>query len=289
MPQTYVTKQQIVLRTVFRLVMITIGAFIYAVGLEGFLIPNMFMDGGVVGISIILSRITGIALSIFIILLNIPFLIFAYKKMGKQFTIFSLYGIIILSSATALLHHIPAFTDDLLLATIFGGGTLGVGLGFVIRFGGAMDGSEILGVVLDRKLPFSTSDIIFGFNIIVFSAGAFLFGAESAMYSVVAFVIATRLMNIVEIGLGDMKAVHIISDYSQQIGDAIVSQMGSTVTYFEARGGYSAEKKLVIYTIIPRLQEAKLKDLINEIDEYAFVSFSDVNEVKGRMLKKKGH
>lgn len=289
MPQTHLTKKQTVSRIIFRLLMITIGALIYAVGLEGFLIPNMFMDGGVVGISIILSRITGVALSIFIIILNIPFLIFAYRRMGKQFTIFSLYGIVILSIATALLHHIPAFTHDLLLATMFGGGTLGVGLGLVIRFGGAMDGSEILGVVLDRKLPFSTSDIIFGFNIIVFGTGGFLFGAESAMYSVMAFIIAARLMNIVEVGLGDMKSVHIISDHAQEIGDAIVRQLGNSVTYLEAKGGYTAEKKQVIYAVIPRLQESKLKDLINEIDEFAFISLADVNEVKGRMQKKKMH
>lgn len=289
MAQQQLTKKQLTLRIIFRLFIIAIGATIYAYGLGAFLIPNMFMDGGVVGISIIISRITGISLSILLIVLNIPFLIFAYRRMGKQFTFFSLYGIIVLSIASALFHHLPAITDDLLLATIFGGGMLGVGLGIVIRFGGAMDGSEILGVVLDRKLPFSTSDIIFAFNIIVFSAGAFLFGIESAMYSVMAFIIAAQMMNIVEVGLGDMKAVHIVSDIPQQIGEAIVAQLGCTVTYLEARGGYTAEKKLVIYTIIPRLQESKLKDLINEIDEYAFVAFSDVNEVKGRMQKKKSH
>ena len=289
MPQMHLTKKQLILRVIFRLILMTTGAFIYALGLEGFLIPNMFMDGGVTGISIMLSRITGVALSVFLVVLNIPFLIFAYKAMGKQFTFFSLYGIIVLSIATALLHHMPALTHDLLLATIFGGGTLGVGLGLVIRFGGAMDGSEILGVVLNRKLPFSTSDIIFGFNIIVFTIGGFLFGWESAMYSVIAFVIATRLMNIVEVGLGDMKAVHIVSDVPQQIGEAIVAQLGTTVTYLEARGGFSGEKKLVIYTIVSRLEESKLKDIVNDIDDTAFISISDVNEVKGRMFKRAAH
>lgn len=135
MAHTKLTKRQIFTRIILRTVLITIGACIYALGLEGFLIPNSFMDGGVTGISIIVSSLTGGSLSLFLILFNIPFLFFSYKLMGKKFTFFSLYGIIVLSIATALFRDIPAFTDEMLLATIFGGGMLGIGLGIVIRYG----------------------------------------------------------------------------------------------------------------------------------------------------------
>ena len=287
MAHTKLTKRQIFTRIILRLFLITIGACIYALGLEGFLIPNSFMDGGVTGISIMISSITGGSLSLFLILLNIPFLFFAYKLMGKKFTIFSLYGIIVLSIATALFRDIPAFTDEMLLATIFGGGMLGIGLGIVIRYGAAMDGSEILGVLLASKLPFNVSDFIMAFNVIVFICGGFVFGGEAAMYSVLAYMIAAKLMDTIVDGFNELSAFHIITDHVDEMGTAIVRELGKTVTYLSGEGGYSGNRTKIIYVVVSRLEEAQLRDLIDDIDEHAFVSVSTVNEVKGQLFKQK--
>lgn len=287
MAQTKLTKRQIFTRIILRLFLITIGACIYALGLEGFLIPNSFMDGGVTGISIMISSITGGSLSLFLILLNLPFLFFAYKLMGKKFTIFSLYGIIVLSIATALFRDIPAFTDEMLLATIFGGGMLGIGLGIVIRYGAAMDGSEILGVLLASKLPFNVSDFIMAFNVIVFICGGFVFGGEAAMYSVLAYMIAAKLMDTIVDGFNELSAFHIITDHVDEMGTAIVRELGKTVTYLSGEGGYSGNRTKIIYVVVSRLEEAQLRDLIDDIDEHAFVSVSTVNEVKGQSFKRK--
>lgn len=287
MAQTKLTKRQLFTRIILRLFLITIGACIYALGLEGFLIPNSFMDGGVTGISIMISSITGGSLSLFLILLNLPFLFFAYKLMGKKFTIFSLYGIIVLSIATALFRDIPAFTDEMLLATIFGGGMLGIGLGIVIRYGAAMDGSEILGVLLASKLPFNVSDFIMAFNVIVFICGGFVFGGEAAMYSVLAYMIAAKLMDTIVDGFNELSAFHIITDHVDEMGTAIVRELGKTVTYLSGEGGYSGNRTKIIYVVVSRLEEAQLRDLIDDIDEHAFVSVSTVNEVRGQSFKRK--
>lgn len=287
MAQTKLTKRQIFTRIILRLFLITIGACIYALGLEGFLIPNSFMDGGVTGISIMISSITGGSLSLFLILLNLPFLFFAYKLMGKKFTIFSLYGIIVLSIATALFRDIPAFTDEMLLATIFGGGMLGIGLGIVIRYGASMNGSEILGVLLASKLPFNVSDFIMAFNVIVFICGGFVFGGEAAMYSVLAYMIAAKLMDTIVDGFNELSAFHIITDHVDEMGTAIVRELGKTVTYLSGEGGYSGNRTKIIYVVISRLEEAQLRDLIDDINEHAFVSVSTVNEVKGQSFKRR--
>lgn len=287
MGHTKLTKKQIFTRVILRLFLITLGAFIYALGLEGFLIPNSFMDGGVTGVSIIASHLTAGSLSIFLILFNIPFLFFAYKLMGKKFTVFSLYGIIVLSIATAVFRNIPVFTDEMLLATIFGGGMLGIGLGIVIRYGAAMDGSEILGVVLSSKFPFNVSDFIMAFNIIVFTVGGFVFGAEAAMYSVVAYLIAAKVMDTVVDGFNQLSSFYIITDKAEEMGQAIVEELGKTVTYMHAEGGYSKNQIKIIYVIVSILEESQLRDLINDIDEHAFVSVSTVNEVKGKLFNKR--
>lgn len=282
-------KKRTITRIVGRLVLITIGAFLMALALEGFLIPNTMMDGGIMGISIILSQITGMSLPVFIIILNLPFLYFGYKMIGKKFALLTSYGITILSISTALLHHIDPFTEEMLLATLFGGGLLGVGVGLVIRYGGALDGSEILAVVLTNKLPFSVGDIVMFFNVFVFAWGGFVFGWDRAMYSVISYLIAAKALDIVVDGMSEMKSVHIISDYNQQIGEAIVSSLGRGVTYFKGQGAYSGKEKRVIYCVISRLEESKLKDIVTEIDENAFLTFSSVSEVHGGRFKKKNH
>ncbi len=267
--------------------LITIGAVLMSIGLEIFLVPNNVIDGGITGISIMLSYLTGWKLGIFIFLLNLPFFFIGYKQIGKTFAISTLYGIVILSISTTLLHPVPAFTDDILLASLFGGMFLGIGVGTVIRYGGSLDGTEILAILASKKLPFSVGEIVMFFNIFILGSAGFVFSWDRAMYSILAYFIAYKTMDIVIAGLDESKFVWIISDESQEIGDAIMNRLGRGVTYLSGEGAYSGEDKKVIFCVINRLEEAKLKDIVKDYDPSAFLAVGDIAEVRGGRFKKR--
>jgi uncharacterized membrane-anchored protein YitT (DUF2179 family) len=277
------SKKKVFKRTFF----IFWGAILMALGIEVFLVPNMIMDGGIVGISIILYNLTGIKLGVFIFLLNIPFFFIGYKQIGKTFALSTVFGITVLSIATNYLHHVAAFTQDMLLATVFGGIVLGAGVGLVIRYGGALDGSEILAILLNKKFPFSVGEFIMLFNIFIFAWGGFVLGWDRAMYSILAYVIAFKTIDIVIDGLDESKSAWIISDNYQEIGNAILLRLGRGVTYLQGEGGYSGDDKKVIFCIVTRLEEAKLKSIVEEMDPSAFLAVADINEVRGGRFKKK--
>ena len=267
--------------------LITIGAVLMSIGLEIFLVPNNVIDGGITGISIMLSYITGWKLGIFIFLLNLPFFFIGYKQIGKTFAISTLYGIVVLSISTTLLHPVPAFTDDILLASLFGGMILGIGVGTVIRYGGSLDGTEILAILASKKLPFSVGEIVMFFNIFILGSAGFVFSWDRAMYSILAYFVAYKTMDIVIAGLDESKFVWIISDESKDIGDAIMSRLGRGVTYLAGEGAYSGEDKQVIFCVINRLEEAKLKDIVKDYDTSAFLAVGDIAEVRGGRFKKR--
>jgi uncharacterized membrane-anchored protein YitT (DUF2179 family) len=277
------TKSKILLR----ILLITLGAALMAIGLEIFLVPNNVIDGGITGISIMLSYITGWKLGIFLFLLNIPFFFLGYKQIGKTFALSTLYGIIVLSAATTLLHPVPAFTQDILLASVFGGIILGVGVGIVIRYGGSLDGTEILAILFNNRLPFSVGEIIMFFNLFILGSAGFVFTWDRAMYSLIAYFVAYKTIDITITGLDESKSVWIISDNSHEIGDAIMSRLGRGVTYMNGEGAYSGEDKKVIFCIINRLEEAKLKEIVTEYDDSAFLAVADIAEVRGGRFKKK--
>jgi uncharacterized membrane-anchored protein YitT (DUF2179 family) len=277
------SKVQILKRALF----IIIGAVIMAVGLEIFLVPNNVIDGGIVGISIILSHLSGWKLGVFIFLLNIPFFFIGYKQIGKTFALSTLFGITVLSTATTLLHPVPAFTEDILLATIFGGVALGVGVGIVIRYGGSLDGTEILAILANKKLPFSVGEIIMFFNIFILGSAGFVFGWNRAMYSLIAYFVAFKTIDIVIEGLDESKSAWIISDQSREIGEAILARLGRGVTYLNGEGAYTGEDKKVIFCIITRLEEAKLKSIVEDLDPSAFLAVANIAEVRGGRFKKK--
>lgn len=270
-----------------RIMLITIGAALMAVGLEIFLVPNHVIDGGIVGISIILSYLTGWKLGIFIFILNIPFFFIGYKQIGKTFALSTLYGIIILSIGTTLLHPVPAFTQDILLATVFGGIVLGIGVGMVIRYGGSLDGTEILAILFNKKLPFSVGEIIMFFNLFILGSAGFVFSWDRAMYSLIAYFVAYKTIDITITGLDESKSVWIISDNSQEIGEAIMNRLGRGVTYINGEGAYSGDQKKVIFCVINRLEEAKLKEIVTESDKNAFLAVADIAEVRGGRFKKR--
>ncbi|WP_226537255.1 YitT family protein [Fictibacillus halophilus] len=278
------TKGKLALRTI----LITFGAILMAVGLEIFLVPNNVIDGGIAGISIMASHLSGLSLGIFLFALNLPFIFIGYKQIGKTFAISTLYGIIILSVATTLLHPVPPFTDDLLLATVFGGIFIGVGIGMVIRSGGSLDGTEILAILSNSKLPFSVGEIIMFFNIFILGAAGFVFTWDRAMYSLIAYFIAYKTIDLTITGLEESKSAWIISENHKDIGDAILHRLGRGVTYLKGEGAYTGDEKGVVFCVITRLEEAKLKDIVDEFDTSAFLAIADIAEVKGGRFKKRG-
>lgn len=257
------------------------------VGIEEFLVPNQILDGGIVGISIILSHLTSWKLGYFIFILNIPFFYIGYKQIGKTFAYSTLLGITVLSITTISLHDVPVFTSDLLLATVFGGIILGIGVGIVLRFGGSLDGTEILALLFSKKLPFSVGEIIMFFNVFIFICAGFVFSWNRAMYSLIAYFIAFKVIDIVIAGLDESKSVWIISDDSDLIGETIIARLGRGVTYLKGEGAYTGDNKKVIFCVINRLEEAKLKTIVEELDPSAFLAVANISEVRGGRFKKK--
>jgi uncharacterized membrane-anchored protein YitT (DUF2179 family) len=274
-------------KVVERVFFIILGAVLMGVGIEEFLVPNKILDGGIVGISIILSHLTGWRLGLFIFVLNIPFFFIGYKQIGKTFALSTLLGISVLSITTTLLHNFPVFTEDLLLATVFGGIVLGTGVGIVIRFGGSLDGTEIMAILMNKKLPFSVGEMIMFFNIFIFGVAGFIFGWDRAMYSLLAYFIAFKTIDIVIAGLDESKSAWIISDQANEIGEAILARLGRGVTYLNGEGAYTGDDKRVIFCVITRLEEAKLKTIVEEIDSSAFLAVGNIAEVRGGRFKKR--
>lgn len=272
----------------FNIFFIILGAFVAAYGLESVLIPNNVSDGGITGISIMLSTLTPISLGVFLVLLNIPFIYLGYKQIGKTFAINSTIGIGSLSIFTSILHHIPTILhNDSLLVTITGGLLLGVGMGIALRNGGALDGTDMLAVLISRKVPFSTGEIILIINLFIFIFVGFVFGLEGAISSAIAYYIATKVIGMIENGLEDAKSVMIISKHPKEIGNAIINRLGRSVTYTKGIGGYANEPVDIIYCVINRMEESKLRSIVRDFDANAFMTISDVAEVKGGRFKKR--
>lgn len=267
-------------------VFIFVGAVLVAVGLELFLVPNQVIDGGIVGVSIIFSYLTGGALGLFLFFLNLPFLILGYKQIGKTFAISTLFGITILSLATALLHPVPVLTKEPLLAAVFGGIAVGIGVGMVIRNGGSLDGTEIVAILFAKKFPFSVGEVVMFFNIFILGSAGFVFNWDRAMYSLIAYFIAFKMIDVTIEGFDESKSIWIISDFHKEIGDALLHRLGRGVTYLIGEGGFSGDDKKVIFTVITRLEEAKLRSIVEEIDPSAFLAIANIHDVKGGRFKK---
>ncbi|WP_299094052.1 YitT family protein [uncultured Metabacillus sp.] len=276
------------LKITLRGLIVILGGFIAAYGLEAVLIPNNVSDGGVTGLSIVGSQLVGLPLGILIAVLNIPFIWLGYQQIGKSFAINSIIGIASLAVGTSLMHHIPAIIEgDTLLITVVGGIILGFGMGLALRNGGALDGIDMLAVLLSRKLPFGTSDLILFLNLFVFIFVSTVFGLQGAILSAIAYFIASKVIHIVEEGLSGSKTFKIITNQPQLMVETIRDRLGRSATYKEAYGGYSHEKFMEITCVINRLEESKIKEIIHEIDESAFVTVYDVAEVKGGNFRKR--
>jgi uncharacterized membrane-anchored protein YitT (DUF2179 family) len=270
-----------------RIIGIFLGALLVSIGLEIFLVPNNIIDGGIVGISIILSHVIGWPLGVFLFVLNIPFLLLGYKQIGKTFAISTLLGVTIMSTGTTLLYPVPVLTTDPLLAAVFGGIILGIGVGLVIRYGGSLDGTEIVAILFNKRTPFSVGEVVMFFNLFILGSAGFVFGWDRAMYSLIAYYIAFKMIDITIEGFDESKSVWIISDLHKEIGDALLARLGRGVTYLKGEGGYTGDDKNVVFCVITRLEQAKLKSIVEEIDPTAFLAIGNIHDIKGGRFKKK--
>jgi uncharacterized membrane-anchored protein YitT (DUF2179 family) len=270
------------LKIVMKALLVIIGGLIAAYGLESVLIPNNVSDGGVTGLSIVGSQLFGLPLGLLIAILNIPFIWLGYKQIGTRFAVFSVLGIASLAIGTSLMHHIPIIVQgDALLITVVGGIIIGFGMGLALRNGGALDGIDMLAVLLARRLPFGTSDLILFLNMFVFIVVSFVFGLKGAILSAIAYFIASKVIAIVEEGLSGSKTFKIITTKPELMIEAIREELGRTATYKEVYGGFSNEQFKEITCVINRLEDSKIKEIIRNIDKNAFVTVYDVAEVKG--------
>lgn len=277
-------KKSKVIKILMKMLAISLGAALASVGLEIFLIPNNIIDGGIVGISIMASYITGFPLSVFLILLNIPFLYWGYRQIGKTFALSTLYGVFCLSLGVSLLHPISGMTHDYMLAALFGGVILGIGVGLIIRNGGSLDGTEIIAIIFDRKTSFTVGEIVMFFNLFILSSAGIVFGWDNAMYSLIAYFVAFKTIDVTIDGLNETKGVLIISEKYIDISDAIRDRLGREYTIFK-----SNDDKNYIYTVfvvVTRLEIAKLKLIINGFDRNALVAITGV-EIEGKRFRKK--
>lgn len=263
-----------------------IGSIITAVGLEIFLVPNKIIDGGVVGISIMAAAVTDYPIGIFLILLNLPFLYLGYKQIGRTFAISTTFAIFSLSYWTTQFIPVEELTNDLFLAAIFGGIITGLGVGIIIRNGGSLDGTEIVAIILDKRSGFSVGEIVMFMNLFILSSAGLLFGWNQAMYSLVAYFVIAKVIDVVIKGLDESNGVMIVTAEPDEIMEALMKRLGRGVTILHGEGGYTGDPKKVLYCVVTRLEVDKLKAIVMEKDETAFVTIHQVHDIVGGRFKK---
>ena len=266
--------------------LINLGATLAALALEIFLVPNNIIDGGIIGISIMISYITKVKLSILTFVLNIPFLILGYKQLGKSFLIKAAYAMLVFSILLEQFKPVPELTNDILLATVFGGLLLGIGVGFVIKFGACLDGTEVVAILINKKTSFSVGQVVMFLNFFIYSTSGLLFGWDRALYSILTYFITFKIIDMVSEGFEQAKAAMIITNHGEEIANSIYKHLGRTVTMLEGEGLISG-KKVVLYAVVTRIEIPELKRIVAADDYSAFVTITDVNEIVGKHIKKK--
>lgn len=270
---------------------ILIGVISAGFGLKGFLLPNSFIDGGAMGISLLISDVTGFSLSILIVLINLPFIVLGYSNIGKQFALKSIIAIIALALSVHFIPY-PLITSDKLLIAVFGGFFLGGGIGMAIRGGAVIDGTEVLAIYLSKKSGLTIGDIILIFNIVIFSFGAYILSIEVALYAMLTYMAAAKTIDFIIEGVEEYTGISIISTKSEKIRLMITEDLGRGVTVYVGKGGFGKQDEDltnfdIIYTIVTRLEIARIKTEIEKIDEDAFIIMNSIKDTKGGMIKKR--
>ena len=266
------------------------GIFLAGFGFKGFLLTNHFIDGGATGISLLLHATTKIPLPWLIVGINIPFVFLGYVTLGRQFAIKTALAITGLSIVLATVHF-PNVTNDNLLVAVFGGFFLGAGIGFAVRGGGVIDGTEVLAIYLSKKTGATLGDLIIIMNVVIFSFGAYFLGIEVAMYSMITYLAASKTLDFIVEGIEEYIGVTIVSSHPEQMREMIISTMGRGVTVYSGKKGFgkrgATQDVDIIYTVITRLELSKLNMEIEKIEPTAFVVMNSVKDTKGGMIKKR--
>jgi len=271
--------------------LIAVGVLSAGFGLDGFLLPNDFIDGGAVGISLLIRAVTDFPLSVILIIVNIPFILLGFKVVSKEFAIKTAIGIVALSLAVALIPY-PQITNDKLLTSVFGGFFLGLGIGMAMRGGGVIDGTEVLAITLTRRTSLTIGDVIMLINVVIFSVAAYVLSIETALYSMLTYLAASKTVDFVIEGIEEYTGVTIISLKPMEMKKMIIEEMGRGVTVYKGeRGfgktGYTEGEMKIVYTVITRLEVSKLNLEIEKIDPNAFVIMTSIKDTKGGMIKKR--
>lgn len=267
---------------------IAVGAFLAALAIRIFLIPNELIDGGVVGISLILARLYGSSnLSYFLLILNLPFIYLAYRYIRRSFVIHMLVAIVLFALFLSLLEQVPSFIADPLEAIVIGGAILGAGAGFIIRHGGCTDGTEILAILINRKRGFTVGQVILFINVFIFAAYGWIFSDwHIALRSMMTYIVAFKMMDIVIAGLEELKSVLIMCSKPDKLSKIITHQLGLGLTFIKGKGGYSGEDRDILFIIVERLDLAELKEIVLREDPTAFMAIENLHEVTyGRTAK----
>jgi len=271
-------------------ILMMLGVLSAGLGLRGFLMPNGFIDGGVMGISLLSNHETGVPLSIFILALNLPFLFLGYQQISPGFGLRSMLAIFALSLAVAFIPY-PVVTNDRLLVSVFGGFFLGVGIGLAIRGGGVIDGTEVLAIFLNRRTSLSVGDFIFIFNLLIFSAAAYLLSVEAALYSILTYLSASKTVDFILEGIEEFTGVTIISTRSRQVTDMLQNKLGRGFTIYTGKKGFGKSGEAhnttdIIFTVITRLEVNRLTSEVEKIDSRAFIVMQSIKDTRGGMVKK---
>ena len=273
------------------LFLIAAGIVSATIGLKGFLLPNGFLDGGATGISLLLNLKTGIDISVFIMLVNLPLIFIGWRQVSKSFAIKTFLAI----TAFAIVIHfysMPIVTQDKLLISVFGGFFLGAGIGLAMRGGCVIDGTEVLAVFVNRHTSLSVGDFIAVFNIVLFATAAFLVSIETALYSMLTYITASKTIDFVITGIEEYIGVTIVSEKAEAIKERITNILGRAVTVYKGEGGFGkrghiVEERKILFSVVTRLEVQKMMVEIEKIDSEAFVIQHSINDTKGGMIKKR--
>ena len=273
-------------RELLHIALIVLGILSAGLGLKGFLLSSRFIDGGVTGISMLLSDVLGFRLSILILIVNLPFIALGYRQVGRRFAIKSALAIVGLSLCLAFVHY-PDVTPDKLLTAVFGGFFIGAGIGLAIRGGAVLDGTEIAALLVSKSSPLlKVGDVILILNVFIFSAAAFFLGIESALYSILTYFAASKTIDFLIHGIEEYHAVIIVSDHSEVIRREIIRALNRGVTVYQGRGGLSGTEQDILFCVVTRLEIGSVREVVRELDEAAFIVVHTLSNVEGGVVKK---
>ena len=275
-------------RELLNALLMALGILSAGMGLKGFLLSSNFIDGGVTGVSMLLAKVTSAPLSVWLPLVNVPFIVIGYRQMGRAFAIRSAMAIAGLAIVLATVHF-PDVTPDKLLTAVFGGFFIGAGIGLAVRGGAVLDGTEIAALVISKRSAIlKVGDVILLFNIALFLAAMTILGVEPALYSILTYVAAARTLDFVIYGLEEYTAITIVSAHSGTIRERIIAELERGVTVYKGYGGMTGAEQHILYCVVTRLEIGKVKSIVRAIDESAFVVSHALADVEGGVVKRSG-